>query len=302
MTSASSSLLVGNKLPASIEVTPRQAIESEDLPGLFPKGVRVYIPDLGTDSTDTLVRAARRVRDLGYEPVPHFAARRLTTHTALESRVKALAEVAGVRDVLVIGGGLETPAGEYASTMDVLETGYFDRYGITEIGVAGHPEGSPDFSEARALDALQLKKAFGERTNASLRIVTQFGFDPQGAIDWAEGLQSQGIDLPIHLGVAGPAKLPTLIKYAAMCGVGNSIDFLKKRAGSLTSLVTGPSPDDVVVPIETHVGAHANALITQLHVFPFVGIKKAAHWLKERGSWPQTTGGEQMHRSLGSGR
>ncbi len=228
------------KIAASIEVAARQAIESQDLPGLFPAGTRVYITDMGTDSVDTLTSAAKRIHDLGYKPVPHFASRRLSTKAALETRIRRAAEEAGVTDILVIGGGLERQAGEFSSTMEVLETGFFDKYGITEMGVAGHPEGSPEFSEAVAIEALRLKKNFGERTGAKLRVVTQFGFDADRFIRYSESLREHGVDLPVHLGVAGPAKITTLIKYAAMCGVGNSISFLKKNALSLDSARNQP--------------------------------------------------------------
>ena len=177
------------KIAASIEVAARQAIDSQDLPGLFPEGTRVYITDMGTDGVDTLTAAAKRIHDLGYKPVPHFASRRLGTRAALETRIRRAAEEAGVTDVLVIGGGLERQAGEFSSTMEVLETGFFDKYGITEMGVAGHPEGSPEFSEAVALEALRLKKNFGERTGARLRVVTQFGFDAERFIRYAESLR-----------------------------------------------------------------------------------------------------------------
>ncbi|WP_312858642.1 hypothetical protein [Rhizobium sp. G21] len=118
-----------------------------------------------------------------------------------------------------------------------------------------------------------------------MRIVTQFGFDAKKFIAWADGLKAAGVDLPVHLGVAGPAKITTLIKYAAMCGVGNSISFLKKNAMSLTALATSHSPEDVVGPIEKHFLANPDSAIKQIHVFPFGGLKKSAEWLVERGSW-----------------
>ena len=274
-----------DKIAASIEVAPRQAVESADLPGLFPKGTHVYVTDVGTDSTDTLVAAARRLRELGFEPVPHFASRRLTTRPALEERVRRMSEEAGVDNILVIGGGLERQAGDFSSTMEVLETGYFDKYGISSIGVAGHPEGSPDFSDEVAMAALRLKKSFAERSDAKLRIVTQFGFDAQKFISWADGLKEHGIDLPVHLGVAGPAKITTLLKFAAMCGVGNSISFLKKNALSLTTLATSHSPENVVGPIEEHVLSGAPTPVRQIHVFAFGGLKKTSEWLEDRGTW-----------------
>lgn len=273
------------KIAASIEIAPKQGIESDILPGRFPKGTRVYITDVGTDSPETLCAAAKRVRDLGYEPVPHFASRRITSKAILKERLDLMTKQAGVKDVLVIGGGLEKQAGEFSSTMEVLETGLFEEYGITHIGIAGHPEGSPDFNNDVAAEALRLKQEFGERTGINMRIVTQFGFDAEGFIQWAESLKAKGITMPVHLGVAGPAKLPTLLKFAVMCGVGASLQYLKRNMSSLTNLATGHDPNEIVGPIEQHIAAHPDTNIAQVHVFAFGGLKKASEWLVDRGSW-----------------
>lgn len=270
---------------ASIEVSPKQAAESKAIVDLFPRGGRVYITDVGMDPTDYLVRAAKRVRDLGYEAVPHFASRRMVSADVLEDRVKRLVSEADVTDVLVIGGGLEKEAGEFTSTMDILNTGVFQRHGITHMGIAGHPEGSPDFDDDTAMEALHEKQAFAQRTGLNLRIVTQFGFDASKFIDWTKNLQAAGITMPVHLGVAGPAKITTLIKFAAMCGVGNSLSFLKKRGGAMATMVKGFDPNDIVDPIETYWQQSELSLIEQIHVFPFGGVKKSTAWLSERGSW-----------------
>jgi len=284
-TMAQSDQLKMAPIPASIEVTAKQALESAALPNLFPAGTRVYIADLGFTNSQTPARAAQRLRDLGYEPVPHIASRRITSKSALDERIARFAQEAGVTDVLVIGGGLTRSVGEFDSSMTVLESAILDRHGIENIGVAGHPEGNPDFSDDVAIEALRLKQAFGERTGAKVRIVTQFGFSPDRIIDWSQTLALHGIDLPVHLGVAGPARLTTLLKYAAMCGVGNSIEFLKKRALSLSALATNHSPESVVGPIENHWRQTPGTGIRQIHVFPFGGIEKSAEWLEARGSW-----------------
>ncbi|WP_102959033.1 methylenetetrahydrofolate reductase [Mangrovicella endophytica] len=279
-------------IPASIEVAPKQALESADLPGLFPQGTRTYLTDVGVDPVKSFIAATKRVSDLGYKPVPHIPARRIRSREELETRIRAYAEEAGVTDILVIGGGLDKAAGPFTSSMEVLESGLFDRYGITEIGVAGHPEGSPDFSLTTAESALRLKRDFAERTGARMRIVTQFGFDAEMFIQWSMAVRESGVGLPIHLGVAGPAKITTLIKYAALCGVGNSVAFLKKRALALTALATTHSPEAVVGPIERHwQEAGAETSVRQIHVFPFGGLKKSAEWLYERGSWNAGTVG-----------
>ena len=281
-----------HKIAASIEISPKHALEMDDLESFIPKDTRVYITDVGTHDTAGMTMGCRRLNELGMIAVPHIAARRLVDKNDLEDRVKRYAN-AGVEDILIIGGSPDRIAGEYTSTMEVLASGVFDANGITEIGIAGHPEGSPDFTDEVADAALRLKQQFAERSDARLRIVTQFGFDAEVFINWAEGLRDNGIDLPVHLGVAGPAKITTLIKYAAMCGVGNSLNFLKKRASILTTLATSHSPEAVVSPIEDHVLNTENSAIAGIHAFPFGGMKKTAEWLGERGSWD--TPARQFH-------
>lgn len=272
-------------IPASIEVSAKQAADSTDLPGLFPVGTRIYITDLGLENDLLLVKGARRLADLGYRAVPHLAARRIDGHGRLEARIGTLSQEAGVSDILVIGGDPDRPAGQFTSTMDVLETGLFDRFGIRDIAIAGHPEGNREYSTEVALEVLRAKAAFGERTGAQMRIVTQFGFDAPRFLAWAREIEALGIDLPVHLGVAGPAKLTTLIKYAIACGMQDSLSFLRKRALSITALATSHSPEDVVGQIEQHYRASPESNIQQIHVFAFGGLKTAAAWLHDRGSW-----------------
>ena len=267
-----------DRIAASIEVSPKQAIESADLPGLFPKGVRVYITDIGSDSNETLVAAARRVHDLGYTPVPHFASRRLTTRSALEDRVKAMTAEAGVHDVLVIGGGLEKQAGEFSSTMEVLETGFFDKYGVTDIGVAGHPEGSPDIAPAALAEALAWKNAFAERSDASFYIATQFCFEAAPIIAWDKAMQAAGNRLPIHIGVPGLATIKTLINHAKACGVGPSMRFLTRQARNVAKLMTVNAPDKLLLDLARYKALDPDCGIARLHIYPLGGLKRSAAW------------------------
>lgn len=277
---------IATPLSASIELLPKQVLETDQLARLLPQGTRVYLGDIGSSGTPAeMLIAARRLKDAGCLPVPHLAARRIESREALESRVGRLAEEAGVDDVLVIGGGVPRPRGPYADTMSLLETSVLDRFGIRDLAVAGHPEGSPDFSEEAALKYLEDKRVFADRTGARLRIVTQFGFDPMGVMAWVDHLASIGIDVPVHVGVAGPASVATLIKYAALCGVGNSVSMLKKATGNALSLATGHSPETFVSPLERSLASQPNQQIAQMHVYPFGGLERASRWLRERTSW-----------------
>ncbi|WLF99649.1 methylenetetrahydrofolate reductase (plasmid) [Brucella intermedia] len=267
-------------LPASIEILPSQIPTSDQLRTLLSAGTHVYLTDIGTPAVNSeMLVAAQRLRDVGCNPVPHLAARRIRSREALEKCIKEFAELAGVNNVLVVGGGIATPLGPYKSTMDILETGFLDRFGIQDIAVAGHPEGSPDFTEALAIEALRQKQAFAERTGARLRIVTQFCFDPARALAWAASLAKVGVDLPVHIGVAGPAKFATLIRYATLCGVGNSLSMLTRSAGNIMSLATGYSPETFVSQIEKELATLARPTISQMHIFPFGGLENASSWL-----------------------
>lgn len=277
-------------IPASVEMMAAQIVQADDLAGLFPPETSVYIPDMGSETTDLFVQAARTLLLHGYRPVPHIATRRIVDTVALEARVARLAGEAGVDDVLVIGGGVDRPAGAFASSIELLEAGILDKHGIRRIGVAGHPEGSPDFSAEAAMEALRLKHDFAQRTDAAVRIVTQFAFDPERIVRWIESLDDHGVDLPVHVGLAGPCKLSALMKYAALCGVGNSLSVLKKQSWSMITLATGFSPESVARPIEDYWRAHPEGPVKRLHVFTFGGRRKTAEWLRERGSWPASAG------------
>ncbi|MEP3280236.1 MAG: methylenetetrahydrofolate reductase [Stappiaceae bacterium] len=271
-------------LPASIEASPTQIVEKSELFLSVPQGSRIYLTDLGNCPDPVIVNAARQIRDMGCIAVPHLAARRFASQEAFETRIKALAAEAGVNEALVIAGESSSP-GPLASSLAMLQTGLFDALGFKHIAVAGHPEGSPDVPSAVIYDYLLHKHSFARNSDAEFRIVTQFGFDPEKVIAWLGELESFGNEFPVHIGIAGPAKVSTLLKFAAIAGVGNSINFLKKRSGSMLTMLAGYDPDDVVNRLEDHVALNAQSQLAQIHVYPFGGVRKSGEWLVQRGSW-----------------
>ena len=59
--------------------------------------------------------------------------------------------------------------------MDVLRSGLLERHGIVRVGVAGHPEGSPDIAPEAILAAHSPRRTrFAGSSPIELRIVTQF--------------------------------------------------------------------------------------------------------------------------------
>lgn len=275
---------------ASTEMSPRQVVEKPELLALIPTGTRVYLTDLGNVGEDDIVRAARRVTDAGLVAVPHMAARRYASFAAFETRLTRLVTEAGVRDVLAVAGEAPAP-GPIRSSVEMIETGLFDRLGIERIGVAGHPEGAPDIPRETIRAFLMRKHELAGQSDASFHIVTQFGFDPHKVNLWLDEIAGWGNRFPVHIGVAGPAKMTTLIKYAAFAGVENSLAFLRKRGGAVVSMLAGYDPETMLAPLEARVQTRPHTQLQQIHVFPFGGLTKTADWLAARGSWSYADAG-----------
>ncbi len=262
----------------SAETTPGSAAKVSDFRDHLAPGTTVYVTFLpGSDFADTIA-VCKRLTAEGMHPVPHYAARSIVDNAALEDGLRQLSDSIELHHVLVIGGAVTTPAGAFADTMQLLETGLFDKYGVTTIGVAGHPEGSPDISDAAIEQALDWKNAFAERTGASLYIVTQFCFEAAPVIAWDKRLRASGNHLPIHIGVPGLATLRTLLGHAKACGIGPSMRFLTRQARNVAKLLTVSAPDRLVTELAAYRASDPENGIVGIHVYPLGGLRRSALW------------------------
>jgi methylenetetrahydrofolate reductase (NADPH) len=272
----------------SMEVMPRTAAKIDDLSALLPAGTRVYIAHIDGTPIEDMVTTAKRLHAQGFKVMPHLPARSIADRRTLSDWLERYRGEADVRQALLLGGGRPTPAGDFHSSMQLIETGLFDHCGFTHLHFAGHPEGSRDIdsdgSTALADQALLWKQDFASRTDARLAITTQFTFDPQPVIDWADRIQAAGVTMPIHVGIAGPAKLQTLIKYAISCGIGPSMKVLQKRAMDMSKLLLPYEPTDLVSAFADYKADNPESLICQLHIFPLGGIQVAADWMNKHSS------------------
>ncbi|MCD2178193.1 methylenetetrahydrofolate reductase [Rhizobium sp. C1] len=270
----------------SIEVMPRTAAKVESFRALLPSGTRVYIAHIAGTPFEDMLATARRLTEEGFPVMPHLPARIIPDVVTLETWVRRYREEAGVTQALLLGGGLTQPEGTLESAIQLLETGLFDRYGFQHLHVAGHPEGNRDIdadgTTAQVDASLLWKQDFSARTDAQMAIVTQFAFDAAAVTSWAERIANLGVRLPIHVGIAGPAKLQTLIQFALSCGVGPSLKVLQKRAIDVTRLLTPYEPTDVVSGLAQYKARNPQSLISQVHVFPLGGIRTAADWMNRQ--------------------
>ena len=260
------------------ETTPGSAAKIPDYREHLRTGTAVYITFLPGSDFDDTIAVAKRLKAEGFLPVPHFAARSIPDRAFLEDNLRKLRDEVGLKRVLVIAGALDQPVGEFSDSMQLLETGLFDKYGITKFGVAGHPEGNPDISELAIQQALEWKNAFAERTGAEVYLVTQFCFEAAPMIAWDRRIQAEGNRLTVYIGVPGLATIRTLLAHARACGIGPSVRFLTRQARNVTKLMTVSAPDRMIGALAAYRAGDPACGIAGVHVYPLGGLRRSAKW------------------------
>src|SRR6202022_3539387 len=207
----------------SIEISPRDELAGERLCEVLPAGRTVFVTHPGSVTHHDIVAACARLRHGGFEPVPHIAVRRLASFTQASDFLQRAVGQAQVRAALIIGGDPDHPVGPSPDSHDFLASGLVERHGLRAVAFAGYPEGHPRIA-ARTLDeALRAKVALARRQGLDVSLVTQFGFDAAPILRWIEALRAQHVICPVRVGIAGPATVATLAKFAGRCGSGESL-------------------------------------------------------------------------------
>jgi methylenetetrahydrofolate reductase (NADPH) len=278
----------------SIETTPKQARKIESFAALLPRGSRVFIAFIPGEAPAEIIALTERLFAEGLLPVPHVPARSLASPRAFEEYVTGLF-AAGARQALMLAGGARDAAGSLSSSLELLDSGVMESLGYEHLFVAGHPEGSPDIDRRGLADALARKNDYARRTGMAVTVVTQFGFDGEAVLDWAKAIGEAGNRLPIRIGIAGPASITSLMKYAKMCGVNASMSMLNRAGGRLLQLVGQASPDGLIVDLASKREGWAE-LVRDLHFYPFGGFEMTAKWASSvaAGAFTLHRGGESF--------
>jgi methylenetetrahydrofolate reductase (NADPH) len=259
---------------ASVELSSRDMTEIDGCVPLLDPGTSIYISMPPGQTYLNSVMLAARIRRAGFRPVPHIAARQLASRAVLHDYLVRLAGDAGVDSVLLIAGDRGLPSGPFDSSAALLETGLFQRFGIRNIGVAGHPEGHPVVASDKLDAALAEKKALAQRAGLSMWVVTQFCFEAEPVLAWAA--RQKDLGLPVWVGLAGPASLPRLLRFAALCGVGGSVRALRARPGAMTRLMTEAGPEFML----RELAQKLTPPIAGVHFYSFGGLVHTARWLR----------------------
>ena len=261
----------------SLEITAKDVDALRQAAPRVPPGTFVSVTFLPGESLEARIAATRAVRELGFRPMPHFSARRLASLGDFEGYLHRVVEEAGVRRCFVIAGDPLEPEGPFDDSAALLATGAFERAGIRTMGVGGHPEGHPHMSQEQCLTVLADKCAAITARGMKPLIVTQFGFDAEAILSWLDALRTRGVDVPVRIGIPGPAGIKTLLRFAARCGVGASTAVMTKYGLSITKLLGIAGPDRMVDALADGLSARHGEV--GLHFYPFGGLEKTVEWI-----------------------
>ena len=235
----------------SLEITMKTDISD------LPKVKDVYITLLPGNDYKKVANKAGELSNSGFNPVPHFPARSIKNLNELKDYVSRCKD-AGVKQALVIGGSSQ-PIGDFHCSFQLLQTGLFEGF---KIGIAGHPDGSPDISDS------DLEKAMIDKKPHADYIVTQWCLDFRPI---AAFISKQ--TLPVHVGITGPLKISSLLKFANIVGAKNSINFLKSNVSKALDLLKPRDPNDIIEKIKDSTN--------NFHIYTFGGLKETNKWLAE---------------------
>jgi len=266
----------------SIEITAKDVDSFNQVAPTLPPDTPVSVTFLPGEEPEARVAAAIAIRQHGFEPMPHFSARRIESHAEFESYLDAVVQHAKVRRCFVIAGDRDTPAGPFADSSALIATGCFEKAGIKAIGIAGHPDGHPHMSDEQRWDVLKKKAADIEDRGMAPLIVTQFGFDAGSLLVWLKELRARGLGMPVRIGVPGPAGIKTLLRFAARCGVEASASVIAKYGISITQLLGSAGPDRLVDALSERISSEHGQV--RLHFYPFGGLQRTLEWIKSYDS------------------
>jgi|SRR5580700_9538419 methylenetetrahydrofolate reductase (NADPH) len=263
----------------SIELNPSDAKSLRAAADRLDPGTEVSLAWIPRTNPMDMIAPAASLKRAGLIPVPHVGARHLESAAQLQ-RLAGRFRDAGVDRILIIGGDRAQPAGPFDSSLAVMRTGVFQRIGITRMAVGGFPEGNPHIPQKILDEALEQKVSLARNEGLRLSIVTQFCFKAEPVIAWVRGVRARGIEVPIRVGLAGPATLLTLMRYAVRCGIGESLHVLKENP-AFAKILVERGPESIIRGLAASIGEGDSRQlgIAGLHFYIFGGFRKTMDWI-----------------------
>lgn len=263
----------------SAEVTSGDKKSIEAAARMMEPGSEVFIASLPSDTPDRQVFAAVQLKRAGLTPVPHVVARNIKSVADLDTLLGRLTRDAGVDRLLVLAGDRDQPAGELNDSLQILQTGLIGKHGIRKICLSWYPEGHPRISNQALVAARAAKLEVAAQAGLDVTLISQFCFESAPIISTAKLIRSEGIMLPLRVGVAGPASRASLLKYAMICGIGASMRALKERPAARGML--GDTPEKLLIEVARAQAENPALGISGVHLFTFASLASGAKFVQE---------------------
>jgi methylenetetrahydrofolate reductase (NADPH) len=252
------------------EIFPLPGIEDELLEHV-PRDVKVTVTSSPRRGLDVTLRLAAEVARRGYSVVPHIAARLVADDAHLRHIVDRLADN-NVREIFVIAGDAQVPAGEFTGAHDLLVALARLEHQLDSVGISGYPESHPFISDETTIQTMFDKAPYADY------IVSQLCLDPAVITWWIDAVRKRGVNLPIHVGVPGITQRRKLVQISRRIGVGESARFLRKQGGLLARLFLRGSvgPGYIIDGVLPEIGR-----IAGFHVYTFNQLAGTERWRRE---------------------
>jgi methylenetetrahydrofolate reductase (NADPH) len=267
----------------SAEVTCGDAKSIRAAQTLMAPGSEVFVTSLPSDKVERSVAVAAELRDAGLVPVPHIVARNIASRSDLEALLRRLTGEARVDRALILGGDRGQPLGEFDCSQQLLETGLLEAVGIRKIKLSWYPEGHPRIPDSELAKARTTKLRIAAARGFDVELVSQFCFESAPIIASARQLRAEGIQIPLRVGVAGPASRASLLKYAMICGVGASIRALKERPDA-RSLLSSETPERLLREVAHAQDENPGLGLNRVHFFTFASVAATAHFVEQHAA------------------
>jgi methylenetetrahydrofolate reductase (NADPH) len=264
---------------ASVEMTCKDVKDLAEVATLVPANTDIFIALFPNQSWDEQIAAAKAVREAGLNPVPHIPARRVKDRAEVAMIGRRFVQDAGATKMLLIAGDNPAPEGAFDSTIGVLETGELTAAGIKQFCMAGHPEGHAHMTTDQLRQFEARKVELAKQQAFDLTFVTQVCFEAEPMIEWEKTLRANGIQTPCRPGLAGPASITTLLRYAKICGAGASIRALTSGKAGLVGKLLGDSGPEQPLRTLAHSQGMGHSTFGGVHLFAFGGFLKTCKWV-----------------------
>ena len=255
------------------EIIPMKRVENSF--AHIPKDAKVSVTVSPTKGIDTTLELSKTLTTY-LEPkqiTPHVSARLVESHDHLKTildRVKAM----GMNEVFIVGGDASEPAGPFKGSFDLVKA-IRDIDTDIRVGITAYPEGHPSISDEVLAQDLADKASYAQFMS------TQLCFDAGTIKSWLEKTRGAGIDLPVQIGIAGVVDMVKLMQISSRIGVGDSIRYLSKHAGTVLKLMGGYKPDELLEELGTAF-EDKSCNIEAFHVYTFNQLEKTERWRKEK--------------------